>query len=133
MRHLHKLLYLGLLAGSFQACVKDTGNYEFADNDLVEISMPQDLYQTYLGQDLELVPTRHFKEAGDSVNFSHAWYINGQLVSEEPTLHYVPTEMTALSVKYYMTDKRTGVTYSDDSSLTTSYITSPNESGWGIL
>jgi len=127
------LLIAGIGSLSLHSCIKDNGNYEFAENNLVSIQWDQSI-SLFVGDSLNYAPRRTFLNQADSIHFSHAWYINGKLHSEEPNLKFLAKEFGGFGAKYYMTDKRTGVVYTNnDSPPLNVSIQSPFSLGWAVL
>ncbi|HEY8388235.1 MAG TPA: PKD-like family lipoprotein, partial [Parasegetibacter sp.] len=114
------------------SCLKDTGNYEYDFGNEVTIRHPTYSYTTFLGDTLTVIATRVYSNPEDTTEFDHKWYINGELYSEEPTLKFVGKELGSNSGRYYMVDRRTGIHMNVPSGFTIN-VTSPYQTGWGVL
>lgn len=115
----------------FNACTKDKGNYQYNDGKKVDISIPAGTYNALLGDTTTVNPVRKYADPTDTLNYTHEWYIDGKFYSDKPTLKYSTTESGLRYVNYYMTDKKSGVTFAP--SVFFIFVTSPFQNGWGIL
>ncbi|RFS21698.1 hypothetical protein DVR12_13620 [Chitinophaga silvatica] len=126
--------YTYLLAATalLSSCIKDKGNYNYLTGNKVDIRYPASSLTIYVGDTLRYSPSRTFSNPSDTSDFDHAWYLNGKLYSNKPVLEYAATEVTGFSVAYYMTDRKTGITFTPPTFLILS-ISSPFVLGWGFL
>lgn len=129
-----KYSYIWFLSGMllFSACIKDKGNYDLLSGNKVDIKFASSQVTIYVGDTLRLDPIRTFSNMADTTDFDHAWYANGKFYSDKPRLELAATETTGYLFNYYMTDRKSGISYTTSAYLTVS-VSSPYILGWGIL
>ncbi|TKC62411.1 hypothetical protein FBD94_09335 [Pedobacter hiemivivus] len=131
-----KFIFTAIILGFYtlfiSSCIKDKGNYDFAPADAASVKFKDQTIIGFVGDTIRCLPVRTFKDKNDSIYFDHAWYIAGKLYSNTPDFKYYASELTGLAVKYYMTDRRNGLTYTTPTSLGVS-VSSPFRTGWLVL
>ncbi|WEK37007.1 MAG: PKD-like family lipoprotein [Candidatus Pseudobacter hemicellulosilyticus] len=128
-----QLLIAGLAFGSLQSCIKDKGDYEYNYGNEVTIRYATYSYTVFLADTLTVTPLRTFANPqGDTTDYDHAWYINGEQYSDAPVLKYAGKAIGSTSVYYYMIDRKSGIWFPAASSFTIN-TSSPFAAGWGIL
>ncbi|SEW02018.1 PKD-like family lipoprotein [Chitinophaga arvensicola] len=126
--------YIWLLSGALflNGCIKDKGNYDLLTGNKVDVKYANPSVVLYVGDTLRLDPVRTFSNPADTADFDHKWYANGKFYSDKPRLELAATETAGYTFAYYMTDRKSGITYSPAVYLTVS-ISSRYIQNWGIL
>ncbi len=107
------LLLIGVL---FAACYEDKGNYDLVDyNRIVKITQNNALskYSITLGDTVRIVPviTWKYPDRDTITAFEFTWKTrwDGDTISKERVLEYIPQECGTFNVYLYVLEKETGV------------------------
>jgi hypothetical protein len=114
------------------SCIKDTGDYAYTFGNEVVIRHPSYSYSAFLGDTTKIYATRTFSNPKDTLDFDHAWYIDGKLYSNKPVLEFVGKTVGLTGAMYFMTDRKTGITFPSLSGVNIT-VSSPFQNGWGVL
>ena len=115
------------------ACVKDNGNYSYKTGNSVIIKPGLGSYNAILGDTVVCTAIRTYSNPDDTTEFDHAWYVEGKLVSTEPTMKYVPKDWGLQYGTYYMTDRKSGNVYSLQGQSFFIQVAPATQFGWGLL
>lgn len=132
------------VATLFGSCLKDTGNYDYSDVNVVKIDIPEYSLAKLELQDFRIEPTITQTLAADNSNLRYEWLYSDvnfsvAAMSEEPvsTDSYVTLKIdpatTNKYVHYYrlkVTDINTNVTYVANAGIR---IVKPYEGSWAVL
>jgi hypothetical protein len=134
MKMIHITRWFFMIAVMLQvSCIKDKSNYQFEAGNPVKITYPENPVLAVIDEPLTIIPNREFQVAGKTMDdYDHEWYLEGRLISKDPTLTFKGTRSGTFLLQYNMVDKATGVRHGLNTGIYL-HVISPYETGWDIL
>lgn len=121
-------LFVALL--SFYSCVDDNGSYDYLQSPSVKITFDEYLYDGVIEEETVIEPNLEFVKGDNAADYTYEWSLNGQIVSTDQVLTYIPHEVATYYILYSVISKATGIRVMKNLQMS---VKSPYKTGWAIL